>query len=64
MMIHDDPCHTRYGNITECDKLTDKPYGFVHMDDYQVIFTISITLYTNRFNFTNSSIKIKPAVAM
>ena len=29
----------RYGNVTECDKLVDKPIGFVHMDDQKVIFT-------------------------
>ena len=29
----------RYGNVTECDKLMDKPIGFVHMDNQKVIFT-------------------------
>jgi len=24
---------SQYGNVTECDKLPDKPIGFVHMDD-------------------------------
>ena len=29
----------RYGNVTECDKLMDKPIGFVHMDNQKVICT-------------------------
>ena len=32
----------RYGEITECDKLTDKPFGFVHMSDFQVGSTIKV----------------------
>ena len=38
MMIYLD---IRYGNVTECDKLIDKPIGFVHMDDQKVMFTAS-----------------------
>ena len=32
----------RYGNVTECDKLMDKPIGFVHMDNQKVICTANI----------------------
>ena len=35
--------NSRYGNVTEADKLPDKPIGFVHMED-QEVHKIEITL--------------------
>jgi hypothetical protein len=26
----------QYGTITDCDKIPDKPFGFVHMEDFAV----------------------------
>jgi len=36
---------SQYGKITDCEKLLDKPYGFVHMDDYSSADTAARKLH-------------------
>ena len=34
----------QYGKISDCEKLTDKPFGFVHMEEYNVSFLLLLLL--------------------
>ena len=52
----------RYGNVTECDKLMDKPIGFVHMDNQKVICTANtfVVLHFHNLAYLTLYALLKP----